>query len=74
MRYLIALFVLVALSIVGLIAHRELHPRGGGAAAGKVGASATREAVATIAVGERVDVNAHVPRQGLTVVAFTADF
>jgi hypothetical protein len=30
--------------------------------------------VATIARGERVDIAAFVPRQGLTIVEFTADF
>lgn len=70
MRALIAIAVLVVLGTVGAVV---MHERGKNR--GPVGPRIDEGAVvATISTGERVDIEAHVPRQGLTIVEFTADF
>ena len=37
-------------------------------------AADTGAVVATVSTGQRVDIEAHVARQGLTIVEFTAEF
>lgn len=70
MRVLIAAAVLFVLGTVGFVVLRE---RGKTRVA--TGAASDSSAdVATISTGDRVDIEAHVPRQGLTIVEFTADF
>jgi hypothetical protein len=71
MRYVIGSAVLVVLAMIGLIASKETQRRAASIAGG---AAATLEPVATLSVGEAVDVAAGVPRTGHTVVMFTADF
>lgn len=75
MRTLVFLAVIVGLALagfVGFVVHKESQ-RGKAAAASGTGA-VTMEPVAVIAVGERVDIDASVPRTGHVVVMFTADF
>jgi hypothetical protein len=62
--------VVLALGTVGVMAMRE-RGRNLRSKAPSIDESAE---VATISTGERVDIGAHVPRQGLTIVEFTADF
>ena len=69
MKLLIAAAVLLVLGTVGVVV---LHERG--KAHGHGPASDASAAVATISTGDRVDIEAHVPRRGLTIVEFTADF
>jgi hypothetical protein len=72
-RMLKAAIAAVAALILGSVAfvvHHEKQkqrpPRGP--------AALEQEQIATISTGERVDLDAHVPSSGLTVVEFTADF
>jgi hypothetical protein len=69
-RFLIAAAILLAVGIVGFVVMNE---RG---RANRLRTARIDEGVqvATISTGERVDIDAHVPRQGLTIVEFTADF
>jgi hypothetical protein len=70
MKILIAIVAAVVLGMVGLVVHHESGKRGRTA-----GTSVDEGAeVATISTGEPVDIEAHVPRQGLTIVEFTAEF
>ena len=58
------------LGMVGFVAHHEMTKQR--APAGPAIDEAAE--VATISTGETVDIEPHVPRQGLTIVEFTADF
>ena len=78
MRLLATFAILVALAlagVIGFVVHK--HQQRGAAAAGPSttgGTLATDAKVATLTVADRVDIAAHVPRSGYTVVEFTADF
>jgi hypothetical protein len=70
MKALIAVVVAVVLGMAGLVVHHEMGKRGRA-----VGPAIDEGAeVATISTGDPVDVAAHVPRQGLTIIEFTAEF
>lgn len=74
MRILVFLAAIVGLALagfVGFVVHKE--SQRGRATVARTGA-VTMEPVAVIAVGERVDIDASVPRTGHVVVMFTADF
>lgn len=72
MRIFIAVAVLLAAALVGLIVHKEIGRReSAGLATGRL---ATAAPIATITVGERTDIDAAIPRDGYTVVEFTAEF
>ena len=64
-----AVTLLVLGSVAFVVHHEQQKPR-----RQKAPAVGEAEEVATIATGERVDLDAHVPRTGLTIVEFTADF
>lgn len=74
MRILVFLAAIVGLALagfVGFVVHKE--SQRGKATAADAGV-VTMEPVAVLAVGERVDIDASVPRTGPVVVMFTADF
>lgn len=74
MRILVLLATVVGLALAGLVGfvvHKE--SQRGVATAARAGVVGT-EPIAVIAVGERVDIDASVPRTGPVVVMFTADF
>lgn len=66
----VAAAVVLAIGTIGFMAMRE-RGRTLRSHAARIDESAD---VATISTGERVDIDAHVPRQGLTIVEFTAEF
>lgn len=75
MRILIVLASVLALLIVGVVGfvvHRE--SQRGATGNPSAGTLATALPIATISTGDRVDVAAHIPRDGYTVVMFTGDF
>ena len=76
MRILIALAVFVALVVAGVIGFVVVNEtsRGEAPVSSSVGSLASAAKIATISNGERVDIAAHIPRDGHTVVMFTADF
>jgi len=70
LKVAIAVTVALVLGAVGFVVHhesqkprRQMQP--------VIGAA---EEVSTISTGERVDVERHVPREGLVIVEFTAEF
>lgn len=70
MRVLLVLAVLLVLGMAGVVV---VHERG--KTRNARGPAIDPDAVvATISTGERVDIEAHVARRGLTIVEFTADF
>lgn len=74
MRILVLLATVVGLAIagfVGFVVHKESQRGKGTTARSGV---VSMEPVAVIAVGERVDIDASVPRTGHVIVMFTADF
>ena len=69
MKALIAVVVALVLGLVGfVVVHESNKQRSSGPVVDEFAVSAV------ISTGERVDIDAHVPRQGLTIVEFTADF
>ncbi|MBZ0152093.1 MAG: hypothetical protein K8J09_11240 [Planctomycetes bacterium] len=76
MRFLLLLAVVLVLALAGLIGfvvHKECQ-RGRSGSLTTTGTSASTQTVETISNGERVDIDAHIPREGFTVVEFSADF
>ncbi|MBL8732023.1 MAG: hypothetical protein JNN13_06610 [Planctomycetes bacterium] len=76
MRFLLLLTVVLALGLAGLIGfvvHKEWH-RGRSGPSTTAGTLASTHPVATISKGERIDIDAHIPHEGFTVVEFSADF
>ncbi|HEX6810911.1 MAG TPA: hypothetical protein VF384_04735 [Planctomycetota bacterium] len=68
----VAIAVVTALvlgSVAFVVRHEQQKPR-----RLKAPVAGEAEEVATITTGERVDLDAHVPRTGLTIVEFTAAF
>ena len=70
MRIIIAAAILLVVGMVGFVVMSE-RGRANRLRTPRIDEGAE---VATISTGERVDIDAHVPRQGLTIVEFTADF
>lgn len=71
LKSLVAVGVLVVVGVVGVVVHHEIGKR----SATSVPKTTVDEAaeVATVSTGQEVDVAAHVPSEGLTLVGFTAD-
>ena len=74
MRALVILAAVIAIALAGLVGFIVVKERQRGATTPGSGSSATDAAVATITRGSEVDIAAHVPGAGHTVVMFTADF
>jgi hypothetical protein len=72
MRLLVALAVVVALGLIGVVGFVVIKEQERGAVPSSGPSSGA--AVATIARADEVDVAAHVVPSGYTVVMFTADF
>lgn len=79
MRLLVALaafVILLVAGVVGFVIHKEsqrTHTTGR-TSNGAPAAPVTLEPVATLTVGDAIDVDASVPKQGYVIVAFGAVF
>ncbi|HLQ36253.1 MAG TPA: hypothetical protein VK348_00525 [Planctomycetota bacterium] len=69
MKAIIALVVALVLGMVGLVVHQQTHKV-------RIRPTVVNEdvVVETISTGEQVDIDAHVPGKGLTIVEFSAAF
>jgi hypothetical protein len=79
MRLLVALaafVILLVAGVVGFVIHKESHRShtGGRASNGAPAVPVSLEPVATLTVGDAIDVDASVPQQGYVIVAFGAVF
>ena len=70
MRILVILGVVLLLGMVGVVMTHEP----GGSASGGAGNRASLAPIEILSHGEAVDIDAHVPTAGWTVVEFTADW
>lgn len=73
---LAAFVILLIAGVVGLVIHKESQRAhtGGRALNGAPAVPITLEPVATLTVGDAIDVDASVPKQGYVIVAFGAVF
>lgn len=71
MRLFLILVACAVLGMVGVVVMHESQRGGNGGSSGGVASSA---AIETVSTGEAVDLESIIPREGLTIVCFCADF
>lgn len=75
---LAAFVILLVAGVVGLVIHKEAQRSHGSATtsagSGLPAVPISMEPVATLTVGDAIDVDASVPKQGYVIVAFGAVF
>ena len=73
---LAAFVILLVAGVVGFVIHKEAQRShtGGRSSNGAPAVPITLEPVATLTVGDAIDVDASMPKQGYVIVAFGAVF